>query len=117
MSKSAKARPDYEHVMESTRAEFAPEDIHERFLVETMAHARWKILLFEHSRAEAGSCGESGGKNPMITALARFAVAARKSYDRAYKELQRARKQRLREGSRAGRRNAKPGGVDFAYRA
>jgi hypothetical protein len=110
MGKSPEKPPDYEHVLEMTRAEFAPENVHERFLVETMAHARWKLLRLEQFRTEAASQGEIDETNPKLAVLDRYAAAARKSYDRAYKDLTRVRKQKRRN-------EPKSSGPDFAYRA
>jgi hypothetical protein len=111
MAKSSKTPPDYDHIVEMTRAEFAPENVHERFLVDTMAHARWKLLKIEQFRAQAVSQGEIDETNPKLVALDKYAGAAQKSYNRAYKELLKSRKQK--------RRNEPKGssGPDFAYRA
>jgi hypothetical protein len=51
MKSSAKA--EFDRILEACRAEFAPQSEHERFLVEIVAHARWKLQIIEQARARA----------------------------------------------------------------
>jgi hypothetical protein len=82
MKSSAKA--EFDRILEACRAEFAPQSEHERFLVEIVAHARWKLQIIEQARARAD--------RPEL--LDRYVTAARKSHDRALKEL-RGRSRRI----------------------
>jgi len=103
MKSSAKA--EFERILEACRAEFAPQSEHERFLVEIVAHARWKLQIIEQARARAD--------RPEL--LDRYAASARKSHDRALRELQKRPKRAAR---RARNPPDDPGTLtDTAYRA
>ena len=103
MKSSAKA--EFERILEACRAEFAPQSVDEQFLVETVAHARWKLQMLEQMRARVD-------RPEMVD---RLAASTRKSHDRALRELQR----RPKRAARSGRKPAnEPGAVtDTAYRA
>jgi hypothetical protein len=115
-------RAEYDHLLETYRAQFEPQDVHERFLVEQMAHNQWKLMRIGQIR-EAASQGEIDETNPGVRMLDRYAAAAQKSYDRAYRELTKVRtqKQKAERRSAAGRTGKlqnKPGPpFDTAFRA
>ena len=100
-------RADYDHLLETYRAQFEPQDVHERFLVEQMAHNQWKLLRIGQIRAAANQ-GEIDETNPGVRLLDRYAAAAQKSYDRAYRELTKVRTQKQKdERKNAARRTGK----------
>jgi hypothetical protein len=102
MRSSAKA--EFERVLEACHAEFAPQSEHERFLVEVVAHARWKLQIIEQARARA--------ERPEL--LDRYAASARKSHDRALREL---RKRSRGEVSPSKAEAGRTPFDDTAYRA
>jgi hypothetical protein len=106
---------EYTRLLESYRAEFAPGDVHERFLVEQMAHSAWKLIRLGQMKA-AAQAEESGETIEAARFLDRYMAAAQKSYDRAHRELTKLK--------RAGKRTPKskkkkpdPPPFDTAFRA
>jgi hypothetical protein len=106
--KTALAQRSVLDMKELLRREFKPTTEHETFLVELMAHARWKFGMFEASEAALvekmmqGSTPVTGQdanaldrmlENP-VAALAMFQraqAAAERSYYKAHRELMQAR--------------------------
>jgi hypothetical protein len=99
--------------LDSFRKEFKPTTEHETFLVELMAHARWKHTHFQAMEASlfdqfvqdrASGAGQDLSlidklmENPIaaLTMIQRGAAAAERSYYRAHRELLKSRAEEAR---------------------
>jgi hypothetical protein len=102
--RSASANNSAPEILDAFRAEFAPTDQHETFLVELMAHSRWKliqfqnmeqgfILLFERDCPPGADLDMyvveqlTDSDSRRLGMVQRAAAAAEKSYYKAHAEL------------------------------
>ncbi len=113
-SRKPQVDEEYDRLLESYRAEFAPGDVHERFLVEQIAHAAWKLARLGQMRAAAKTT-DGGAVAVSAKFLDRYIAAAQKSYDRAHRELTKLKRAGKR-GAKA-KKKAEPPPFDTAYRA
>lgn len=85
-----------EQIMEAYMAEFGPKTCHERFLVQLMSHARWKMSrlaamenrLFEIVLADRATPAQAKS----LASFQKYMAAAERTYFRAFRELQACRK-------------------------
>ena len=102
---------DFEVVMRRYLLDFQPGDTHERFLVELMAQARWRLARFRRLETAAldsllGAADPSapdtrlaqsltGKEGDPMAKIERYAAAAERSYHKACRELSEAKKARF----------------------
>jgi hypothetical protein len=102
--RSASANNSAPEILDAFRAEFAPTNEHETFLVELMAHSRWKLIQFQNMergfiRLFQRDCPPGADLDMYVVEqltdsdsrrlgmVQRAAAAAEKSYYRAHAEL------------------------------
>jgi hypothetical protein len=102
--RTASANGSAPQILDAFRAEFAPTDEHETFLVELMAHSRWKLIQFQSMergfiRLFERDCPPSPDRDMDVVEkltdsdarrlgmVQRATAAAEKSYYRAHAEL------------------------------
>lgn len=86
-------------------AQFGPKTEHERFLVQTMAHARWKLECLQDMEARLFELVMSdlatAAQTKAFAMYQRFSAAAERSYYKAYRELLAGRKANLKAETKA----------------
>ncbi len=114
---------EFDALLAAYKSEFAPQTEHERFLVQQLTQARWKMSRIERYESLALDqmlSGEIDETNPeaslvakmaektkdLIAALHRYAVSAGRSYHRAASELMQGRARESRNQSRESRKKA-----------
>lgn len=84
-----------QHIKDYT-AEFGPQTEHERFLVASMAHARWKLGRLAEIEAQLFEIIVAGLATPAqeraLASFQKYTAAAERTYYRAVRELQAGRK-------------------------
>lgn len=89
----------FEDFVSMYTAEFAPQGIHEEFLIEQMAHAQWKLQRFAGIETAAVEGVLTGAHKATFRKLA---AAAKKTYEKSRRQLEAARKKRPLAASQFG---------------